>query len=400
MVKRVVRLAKLVSAATQTEDSDVRDAAGSSVACEIPPAPSYQQPVLDPGYGVDPLPTLDLSTQTEPCSDSTFDLSDYATQTDLTGLFDFGTQTTFEPTSSQGCQTVVDHALATQSCQTPEFGGSVDLYSSIPNNQCEPSCCVDGYSTTDMNMDGFFVEFGTQTLERPHHSTMETTPDDLLVEFGTQTLPPNTMETDFSMDFGTQTTQPLPHVTPDDILTEFGTQTTNHTSDVSVEFGTQTSSDDIQALLAIATQTGELAMATQTEEQALLAMATQTEEQALLAIATQTGELAMATQTEEQALLAMATQTEEQALLAMATQTEEQALLAIATQTEDESFLYDQLSSLQSRIDFGTQTIDELFSEVGSFLRPAGLDGEAENKGGNSSASRLPCSGSEFNTPQ
>lgn len=279
---------------------------------------------------MDPLPStlqLDLSTQTDPSwtADRSFDLSDLAIQTDLRDNFDFGTQTTLQVTSTQSCQTG-DHTH-TQSCQTYVLP---ELYT--PGTTSE-LCPMGGHAS--------------------HSGIMGLTPNDLSVEFGTQTLPPDAHSFvtpgDFLAEFGTQT-QP-----PPDLQSLAATQTTHE--DILVEFGTQT--------LPPNTCTQSLATSQVTPDDLLIDFGTQTS-------------LASHSQTEKRAQPYPDTSVE------FGTQTSSansQSLLGMATQTEEDLF-YAHLAGLP-RTDFGTQTIDELFSEVllsGSRGEPQGTE-LSQNRG-------------------
>lgn len=133
---------------------------------------------------------LDLSTQTEPHSsslDHSFDLSDLATQTDFTGFFDFGTQTTSHLTSTQSCQT----CLATVLEAPPGQAAAV---------ASPESCDVQTYLEEDTLNSMELVEFGTQTAGELLGMATQTTPDfyhhhhqiltglEHRIDFGTQTI--------------------------------------------------------------------------------------------------------------------------------------------------------------------------------------------------------------------
>lgn len=309
IIKQVVRLPRpnLVSSSTQTEQEDLVLANqpksdtidGPHSKTGLSGSSSFEESVLS--YVPNSLHStmlLDLSTQTEPCSDHLehmFDLSDLATQTDFTGLFDFGTQTTSQHTTSQSCQTTSTSTnnTATQNCQTY-----------LPTQTCAPGMALEQpgpgppgrHSVTAVQgynhrMDEF-VEFGTQTCPTDNHSLLGIATQISSGEFGTQTCP------------------------PDDLLTEFGTQTCL---------------TDNHSLLGIATQTsGDL----------LVEFGTQTDKQSTQ---TSPGDL----------LVEFGTQT---------CQLDNHLLMGIATQTDD---FFDHLTNLESTIDFGTQTIEELFLEAG-----------------------------------
>ena len=445
IVKQVVRLARLVSTSTQTEHEDVEKRGIRETESNSTP---YQA-----CYAVNPLTPRDLSTQTEPCSgglEQQFDLTDLATQTDFTGLFDFGTQTSFRhTTSSQTSQTPAAASTChteTQSSQTPylaphsqEFGTPVDHCAPLyPDPIAEY-----GHSLTEMGV----AEFGTQTHPLDLHTLVartQLTPDDLLVEFGTQTHPPPNPTPssgamppldDLLVECWTQTHPPPNHAssgaTPplDDFLVEFGTQThppPNHApssgtmpplDDFLVEFGTQTQLppkpnpssgatpplDDL--LVECWTQThpppkpNPSSGTTPPLDDFLVEFGTQT--QPLPNHAPSSG----TTPPLDDFLVEFGTQTTAHMLardlsVEFGTQTsssDDHFLLGMATQTEEQL-----LAHLHHGIESGTQTIHELFSDVGSLLSAGGCVegvGQCPTSPDAASASEGPGAGAELVTP-
>ena len=165
--REVVKLVNLVSSSTQTEQDDL-DMCGSG-SCFQTRRLSEQfedQTSMDGRFHTT---FLDLSTQTEPLEQS-FDLSDLATQTNFTELFNFGTQTP---------HTSVNHT-ATQS--------SEDARNYI---------MCDCQQTENLEL----VEFGTQTLSVGEYPmATQTSPGDLYC---------NLSDLESRTDFGTQTIDEL-----------------------------------------------------------------------------------------------------------------------------------------------------------------------------------------------
>ena len=333
IIKHVVRLPKTVSSSTQTEQAELTNTVSQSnggSATETSNAPAFMDTTL-----------LDLSTQTEEELQE-FDISDLATQTDFTQtendsttghsfyFSDFATQTNFTQTDPD------------QSFNFSDLATQTDLE---PNSNAEhPFYFSDLVTHTRLSATGeqSFDFLGTQT------DFTQTEPVEGGLTDGEHSFELSVLATQTDC---TQTEASREHFfSINDLATQTSfTQTEPGAGEHSFNPSDLTMQTDVTSFLNFGTQTPERTASQSSQTSSALHTANQS---------CQTGrQLTVEASSGHQVDPSTFPRYEECLLVEFGTQTSHEALLGIATQTSQTDFYAD-----FERADFGTQTIDELFS--------------------------------------